>query len=1358
MSRFFISHAGKDYREAKALRQWLIDQEPPLANEIFLDAERRGGIRIGEEWVNELRRAGHRAEAVICLLSPAWERSAECRAEFRLANYLSRPILCARLEPYNRRSITADWERCDLFGDGETEVIDIGDGKPPVVFALEGLRKLKDGIRGSGIAAMSFPWPPKDAENRLPYRGRESYDECDAGVFFGRDVAIIDSLLKFEGIRGQGGGFFVLRGPSGAGLTSFLRAGLLPRLRIEDRHFVVLDVVQSNHEVLTGQFGFAQALFTLRQKLDLGGMDLGDIKDACQYQRDKVAGILTECQRAAADSLPEEDRNDQLPSVVLALDNAESLFIPGAGLEELGFRQLIDRLTGAGPDSLPGMIVALTVRAQNYIALRKPDALLAAHEPVVVDLASIQANRFEGIIEGPAERARESENPFTIEPTLMQQLLDDYSKGAATLPLLSLALCELVTNYASDRRITLEEYDGGGCRIDRLLQREINAAIASDPSQRDTELEALHEAFIPWLVTVDDEDRPTGKRARWADLPPRAQAALNRFVETRLLVTNVDDQNDTVVELATDRILGDWPALAGWTQDELPNLKNLKAIDQAYRDWNSSDRDAGHLLSRAKLKHAEPLERSPRYNRRLAPMERFLSESRSARIRSLRKSLAVVSVLTIIAVACAVFAGFQWNEAQKRYHEALSTKLVAEATNMLAGTRSDGDERAIQQILASRTLTDNRDDNALYAAATQLASTTKIIDAPEFLHGIAISRDGKYVASASFMNPWANVMSGRVRIWEADSGKPIGEPMRLHKDNAWSVAFSPDGHTLVSGSSDRTLQRWDTATGQPVGPPIEGHKNQVYTVAYNNFGTRIVSAGQDGTIIQSNAQTGQRIGPIIPAQSGVVWSVAYSPDGQRIVSGGSDGTVRQWSADSGTELGPPMKGHDGNVWSVAYSPDGVRIVSGGQDATIRQWLASGAQIPPVLTGHRTTVGSVAYVKDTHRIVSGSADGTIRLWDADNARPIGPPLQGQTNAVAGVAVDSSGDRIVSGSTDNTVRIWRPNTIGLGGPVLSVAFSRDLSLIAAAATDRVVTIRDARTGQQLGRPLQGNTEDVLSLAFSEDGTRVASGGADKVIRVWDTGSGDRVGPDLTGHAATVLSIAFNGRGDRIVSGGADGTVREWNLATGREALPTIKIPNGATVRAVAFSPNGLIASGSDDNLVRLWKADSGEFVRDLKGNLGEVTSVAFNGDGTRIVSGGFDTSEHLFDTASGQEIKFLTGHHENVNSVALDPDGTHIVSGSEDQTVRLWNSSTGELIGRPINGIAARILKVAFSLDGKTFIAAGADGTVATWPASASEDDLCAKLTVNMSHSHWQEWVADNVGWHELCEGLAEEVRN
>ena len=172
-------------------------------------------------------------------------------------------------------------------------------------------------------------------------------------------------------------------------------------------------------------------------------------------------------------------------------------------------------------------------------------------------------------------------------------------------------------------------------------------------------------------------------------------------------------------------------------------------------------------------------------------------------------------------------------------------------------------------------------------------------------------------------------------------------------------------------------------------------------------------------------------------------------------------------------------------------------------------------------------------------------------------------------------------------------------------------------------------------------------------------------------------------------------------------------------------------------------------------RLWNADTGEFVREFKGNFGEVTTIAFNDD-TRLVAGGLDTMSHLFDTASGQQLQYFPGHHQTVGSVAMDTSGDHVLSGSDDQSVRLWDASNGQMIGTPINGLAARILKVAFSPDGKTFTVAAADGTVATWPAEASEDDLCAKLTVNISRSRWPEWVAPDVEWRELCKGLPERV--
>ncbi len=95
-----------------------------------------------------------------------------------------------------------------------------------------------------------------------------------------------------------------------------------------------------------------------------------------------------------------------------------------------------------------------------------------------------------------------------------------------------------------------------------------------------------------------------------------------------------------------------------------------------------------------------------------------------------------------------------------------------------------------------------------------------------------------------------------------------------------SVAFSPDGTRIVSGSADNTVRLWDAATGQPIGQPMTGH-------------------------------------------TGAVSSVAFSPDGTRIVSGSGDKTVRVWDADTGQPIGEPLTGHTDTVTSVAFSPDGT---------------------------------------------------------------------------------------------------------------------------------------------------------------------------------------------------------------------------------------------------------------------------------------------------------------------------------------------------------------------------------------------------------------------------------------------------
>jgi TIR domain len=195
VSRVFLSHSSRDSRQAAAVKKWLIEREPGLVDDIYLDLDPRTGIRPGEKWKGALNRASARCEAVICLLSKHWLNSVECQVEFRHAENLHKAILCARLEPVPDANITSEWQRCDLFSNHRpTTEVDIADGGEPVVLDRVGLQQLLNGLHTVGIAAEHFRWPPPDDPDRAPYRGWAPLEEVDAAVFFGRDAQILRGL------------------------------------------------------------------------------------------------------------------------------------------------------------------------------------------------------------------------------------------------------------------------------------------------------------------------------------------------------------------------------------------------------------------------------------------------------------------------------------------------------------------------------------------------------------------------------------------------------------------------------------------------------------------------------------------------------------------------------------------------------------------------------------------------------------------------------------------------------------------------------------------------------------------------------------------------------------------------------------------------------------------------------------------------------------------------------------------------------------------------------------------------------------------------------------------------------------
>ncbi len=285
-----------------------------------------------------------------------------------------------------------------------------------------------------------------------------------------------------------------------------------------------------------------------------------------------------------------------------------------------------------------------------------------------------------------------------------------------------------------------------------------------------------------------------------------------------------------------------------------------------------------------------------------------------------------------------------------------------------------------------------------------------------------------------------------------------------HSDKVYSVAFSPDGRHLVTGSITRHLHLWDLTESELAPTTLSGHTKFVWSASFSPDAKTIASASGDGSVFLWNVadRAYYRIMESHPSLVLSLYGSTFSPDGSYLAAACMDGDIRLWT----TKHRYPsrrLQGHKGAVYSVSFSADSRFLASGGEDETVRIWDVVAHREINVLARPDCRVTSIVFSADGRRLAYASADKKIYILQLSSGES--KILSGHQGLVWNIEFSPDSRFLISGSDDRTVRLWEVETgVELNsiaahqGSVNSVAFSPDGCFAASASDDKTVLIWD------------------------------------------------------------------------------------------------------------------------------------------------------------------------------------------------------------------------------------------------------------------------------------------------------------
>jgi WD40 repeat protein len=1215
-----------------------------------------------------------------------------------------------------------------------------------------------------------------DRPSANPYPGPRPFVAGER--LYGRDgeVTRLFYLLSAERI-------VVLHSPSGAGKSSLLNAGLVPRLRGE--RFYPWPAIRLSQPSANGGNRFVGSV--------VASLEEG-LPGRLRRPAEELAGVTL------AEYVGARPRRPGAPvSVVLVFDQFEEILtVDPLDLEAKRefFRQLGEVLKD--PE-----VWALFALREDYLGALDPyrDGLpTRLSNTFRVDLLTV-----DDAVEAIARPARDAGREFAPEAALqlardlatvsVQQPDGSFTEEAGVYvePLQLQVVCRRLWDELSPeaRTIGVENLLAAG-DVDSALAAYYDGSVA-EVARGDVPAErGVREWFSERLIT---QGGIRGQVLR----EQSASGGLDNDSVDRLVTTHLvrAEQRDgkTWLELAHDRLVAPVrESNAAWLEQRLHPMQRQAAL------WEREGRPESLLLRGQELKDAEAwAQHNPTFVRPIESDLLSLSVKRREAERRRRRTLTAIGVGLLVLVALFAALGV-WALVQRG--NAISATTSAH-TQLMSSVADQHLANTLDVSLLLSLANYERNPRSVQARSSMIAALTEAQSS-----GVrAILRTDQGNTKAVAFSPAGDMLaaggsSGTVTLWNVQGNGQVGAPVILEpppdaRDQGVidSVAFGPDGTTVAGGTAQGDVFLWSTQTHRPVrtlnkginggastslafngtmlaagagfggvhfwkgrsyAPDDEIYRSPdnvallgggpVASIAFSSDGSSLAAATGSGTRVWNLRAPGKREMPAKAGADVAASSVAFRPKSPMLAIGDPNGRVVLWDTERHRQLGAPLTGPQGRVTSLAFSPNGGTLAAGTIDGTVLLWKVSNRRQIGRLTGYEGSIWSVAFGRRGHTLVAGTSAGPVLLWGvpthASSITTLGTP---DPHEGARAAFNPGGLMLAESMVDATTGVgrllfrkvsssYRPAKSPVGASrVGAFAFNRKGSALAAAVPNTDVLqgrllLWRLRRERPIGRPRQ------LELT---------------------PGDGGSCGQ------CPLYGVAFSPDGRTVAAtydgGDLYGSVLRWNVSDGRRVGPPLYYPQvGSSHRMydVAFSPDGDALVAVSDGKVVVWGLVNGKAsVGMALPGVPYTTSVAFAKDGTLAV-GTDDRTVVLVDLRKQGSIVRTLRAASPITDVAFSPDGRSVAASTAGGTVLVWDVSSGVQTGALDFSADGAGESVSFSRDGHTLAVGMNDGTVKIWSIPGVSDlaelerEVCGLVHGNLGSEEWSQLVP-GITYRTIC---------